>query len=179
MLGPKGQSGLRLPLSALRPRLSSRLRPENPTAWGRPSVDGPSGDAGRGEQRAGPTREEGVCRKAPWEPPRAPSRQRWGAAVVARILSPLPAPPAPARRAEPSPAAAVPIRAWERSPARLTNRKGLKPGAEGGARLRLRQQASDLSQSEHSLPPPASPRVSGRAQAHLPISGPLTSVPGC
>lgn len=83
----------------------------------------------------------------------------------------------PARRAEPSPAAAVPIRAWERSPARLANRKGLKPGAEGGARLRLRQQARDLSQSEHSLPPPASPRVSGRAQAHLPISGPLTSVP--
>eukprot|EP00069_Balaena_mysticetus_P006690 bmy_18751T0 len=85
----------------------------------------------------------------------------------------------PARRAEPSLAAAGPIRAWERSPARLANRKGLKPGAEGGARLRLRQQARDLSQSEHSLPPPASPRVSGRAQAHLPVPGPLTSVPGC
>lgn len=103
MLGSKGQSGLRLPLSALRPRLSSRLRPENPTAWGRPSVNVPSWDAGRGEQRAGPTREEGVCRKAPWEPPRAPSRQRWGAADVARMLSPLPAPPAARSPAPPPP----------------------------------------------------------------------------
>lgn len=61
--------------------------------------------------------------------------------------------------------------AWKRSPQRLTNRKRLTSGAEGGARLRLRPRRDrGLRQSEHSLP--RSRRLSGRAQAHFPGSPP-------
>lgn len=91
------------------PLRSSHLRPGNPTAWGRPSVNGPLGTQGtEGKGRTGSLWAgrvtEGVGGRAARKPPRAPSRQRWGAAQPA--LRPPPPPPDQSRRLGTQPTAA-------------------------------------------------------------------------
>lgn len=170
MLGPKGQSGLRLPLSPpARPPAShsSHLRPGNPTAWGRPNVSPPARDAGHGGQRAGRlpvgrAAAEKERRKAPWEPLPAPSHQRWGAAEAPRMPT-HPAARSPLRTNQ----SLGPIRAWERSLPRPANRKGLTPGAEGGAGPRLRSLPRSLGLEPIRTKPRRSRRAGGHARARI------------
>lgn len=113
VLGPKGRSGLRLPLSPPRPRCGPHLRPGNPTAWKRPSVNGPLGTPGtKGRGRA----------RSLW----AGLRRKEGAAQRRGSLHGLPATSAGARlrqRACPPRRRQTSQRAWERRRPPLTKRK--------------------------------------------------------
>lgn len=160
VLGPKGQSGLRLPLLPPPqfpppPRKSNRL--------GAAERQRPAGDAGHRGQRAdrvpvgrasdGGGGRQGAAEATAGSLPPALGRGPAGAQARRRR-----------RRRRTNPAA------WERSPQRLTNRKRLTSGAEGGARRRLRSRRNrGLRQLKR---PRRGGRLSGRAQAHSPCSPP-------